>query len=270
MKTRAAFTLIELLVVIAIIGILVSMLLPALSSARETARRAACVSNLHQVHVTMASYQTDHDGWYPNPATPFDGNGWSQMTVVWPDGNTIRPGISRTGWDVILDPDSGYLDRELLRCPSMPQIGMNEAINTPTQFFVDYDYRFNNVDPSLWYPEDSSYTPATGWDHWYRRDPAQGAGDPSHLPLSSDGTSYRGGPLTPNTESTGSGHWRWAHLTGGHFVSMAGNVRWLNNVYHPQATANGFQACWPSGHTYTQHATRSNPNIGLEVYARQQ
>ena len=57
------FTLVELLVVIAVIAILVSLLLPALGKARESASQIKCLSSMKQLGVTMALYSSQSDDW---------------------------------------------------------------------------------------------------------------------------------------------------------------------------------------------------------------
>ncbi len=69
-KVKAGgFTLIELLVVIAIIAILAALLLPALSAAKERAKRTSCLSNERQVGLAMQMYGSDNRGTIPNPTS---------------------------------------------------------------------------------------------------------------------------------------------------------------------------------------------------------
>lgn len=65
-KLTAAFTLVELLVVIAIIAILASMLLPALSGAKERAKRTVCKNNQRQIVLTMLLYAEENQGKFPD------------------------------------------------------------------------------------------------------------------------------------------------------------------------------------------------------------
>src|SRR5271170_6475033 len=68
------FTLVELLVVIGIIALLISILLPSLNKARETANRIKCANNLKQIGLAIALYTNDNHGAYPRTFSATSGS----------------------------------------------------------------------------------------------------------------------------------------------------------------------------------------------------
>ena len=99
LQSNDGYTLVELLVVISIIGVLVSLLLPAVNSVRQSARRTACISNLRQVGMAMEQYLDVHQDKYPDAA---------QLPSVTPD----RPDL------VDLLGTFAEQNRDMFACPS--------------------------------------------------------------------------------------------------------------------------------------------------------
>lgn len=139
-KQRTAFTLVELLVVIAIIGILVALLLPAVNSAREAARKAKCLNSVKQIGLAMHSYHEAYKS-LP-PGTTIKGsnsrNGHSTFELLMPflEHKTTHQLIDfRVKTNVA--PNPGVLNNfkdPVLMCPSDPDAGLFDNNREPTYY----------------------------------------------------------------------------------------------------------------------------------------
>ncbi|NLX03901.1 MAG: prepilin-type N-terminal cleavage/methylation domain-containing protein [Phycisphaerae bacterium] len=133
-RASRGFTLIELLVVVAIIAVLVSILLPALSQARERARTVLCANQMRQLNLQIVQYAHEYADFFPQSEVGGTFYGYTGGGLPW---CTLPLGGEKT-WPV----NSG-----LIRCPSVQR--------------TNYSWRSMDIGYNAWlgYPGGSAWSP---------------------------------------------------------------------------------------------------------------
>jgi prepilin-type N-terminal cleavage/methylation domain-containing protein/prepilin-type processing-associated H-X9-DG protein len=166
-----AFTLIELLVVIAIIAILATLLLPALSSAKASAKSARCKSNLKQLGIAISAYVTDANAypmWAPSALTA--AVLWRQSVPPKTQGSQGYGGSGGAGISGEAPGDWGWLHQNGPACPELrfrqpglipgdPVSGWRNAERIYTDYFMNGSGSTGRGASGLWYYDDAIHPP---------------------------------------------------------------------------------------------------------------
>ncbi|MDR0522029.1 MAG: DUF1559 domain-containing protein [Planctomycetaceae bacterium] len=171
-RLSGAFTLVELLVVIAIIGMLISLLLPAIQAAREAARKMQCSNNLHQQGIAFHTYHDAKGG------LPY---GWDEWGLCW--SGLILPFIEQQGlWSTI-----NHGENDPCNWNNDASAANRAACGTliPVYLCADFPHQRQVTNESIPNRVQASYLGSSGWWSMLER--------PSHLEAM--GITYEKGKL---------------------------------------------------------------------------
>ena len=214
-RRKRAFPLIELLVVIAIIAILAALLLPALASAKEKGRRAACKSNLHQAVLAIYMYGGDFQDYVPYGGDDQNPSQWDCIRV---NNNTFTNLVNYSG------------NSNILNCPNFTW-GKQSTFNSAYGYLIGYAYLGNVANPSWTWPASSPYywhTPVKLTEsatNYLLADANRWGGGELSVPHG------KSGPMNQNNQTFITGSTlspQQAGAAGGNFGLLDGSVSWVN------------------------------------------
>ncbi len=147
-RLRFGFTLVELLVVIGIIALLLAILLPTLSRARDAARGVVCANNLRQQSGSMQLYAVDNDRWYPLGTMSE-----MQPQSRWPNGGlAAATDFSIPGAQAVLFVGEYMTDVNMFYCPSKAAglINNDKIGSVYAEKFAERDWQGLLVSYAMW------------------------------------------------------------------------------------------------------------------------
>lgn len=156
---QGAFTLVELLVVIGIIALLIGILLPALSKARQAAAKSACGSNQRQIMLAILMFANEHQNRLPGPCiasindpalvNPTSASGTTSLMTQWSAGDSYSTDRNLASLDLLQRYVGGVGSSKVYICPAAREMWDRASPSNPTsEFFgktLGYGYMVNNT-----------------------------------------------------------------------------------------------------------------------------
>jgi prepilin-type N-terminal cleavage/methylation domain-containing protein len=215
-ETPRGFTLVELLVVFGIIGVLIAILLPALRTARENARRVQCAANLHEILQVDFAYAGENNGMLMPGSRDFPGVPKGSEHTIFISEETYAT-FRRLGGQSLV-----------LCCPNLLDAGLPQNGQPTVGWVIGYDYLAGHA---IW--------PALATPPW--RSPLR-LSDPTYLPIACDLNDWAlgsgGWTTVGHTSNSRASNFAYGlNLTAKQYGSAGSNIAYLNGAVVWTATS---------------------------------